>query len=54
MALTLAKEAYDDYKRYRRDKDYNSTKYRFVKDGQMHTIASQDIRVCDVLPRLEI
>jgi hypothetical protein len=45
MFLTLAKEAYDDFKRYRRDKDYNSTKYRLVRQGQMHTISSQDMQV---------
>jgi phospholipid-translocating ATPase len=45
MALTLAKEAYDDFKRYRRDKEANSTRYRFIKNGQIHTIASQDIQV---------
>lgn len=45
MTLTLAKEAYDDYKRYRRDKEYNSTKYRFIRQGQLHSIASQDIQV---------
>lgn len=28
MLLTLGKEAYDDYKRYKRDKESNSSKYR--------------------------
>lgn len=28
MALTLGKEAYDDYKRYKRDNDANCTKYK--------------------------
>ena len=49
MTLTLAKEAYDDFKRYRRDKESNSTKYRFLKNGQVHNIASQDIQVGDVI-----
>ena len=45
MALTLAKEAYDDYKRYKRDKESNSARYRLIRSGQLHTITSQDIRV---------
>ena len=49
MTLTLAKEAYDDIKRYKRDKEYNSTKYRLIKNGQVHTIASQDIQVGDII-----
>ena len=49
MTLTLAKEAYDDFKRYRRDRESNSTKYKFIKNGQMHTIASEDIQVGDLI-----
>jgi hypothetical protein len=33
MALTLAKEAYDDYKRYRRDKESNGSEYRLIRGG---------------------
>ena len=29
MTLTLGKEAYDDFKRYKRDKEANSTEYRY-------------------------
>jgi hypothetical protein len=29
MMLTLGKEAYDDYKRYRRDKSSNSSLYKY-------------------------
>lgn len=29
MLLTLGKEAYDDYKRYKRDKESNSSQYRY-------------------------
>jgi phospholipid-translocating ATPase len=49
MTLTLAKEAYDDFKRYRRDKESNSTKYRLIRHGQLHTIQSQDIQVGDLI-----
>lgn len=49
MTLTLAKEAYDDYKRYRRDKESNSSEYRLIRGGQLRRIKSEDIRVGDVL-----
>ena len=49
MTLTLAKEAYDDYKRYRRDCDSNSSKYRLLRQGQVLTIKSEDIRVGDMI-----
>ena len=29
MLLTLGKEAYDDFKRYKRDKESNSSQYRY-------------------------
>ena len=49
MTLTLAKEAYDDFKRYKRDKESNSSEYRLIRGGQLRTIKSQDIQVGDVL-----
>lgn len=49
MTLTLAKEAYDDFKRYKRDKESNSSQYRLIRGGQLRTIKSQDIQVGDVL-----
>lgn len=49
MTLTLAKEAYDDFKRYKRDKESNSSKYRLIRGGQLRTIKSQDIQVGDIL-----
>ena len=30
LVLTMAKEAYDDFERYKRDKEANSAKYRFA------------------------
>jgi phospholipid-translocating ATPase len=34
LALTMAKEAFDDYKRYRRDLEANNKKYRVLRaDG---------------------
>ncbi len=38
MVLTLGKEAWDDYKRYRRDKESNSAVYRIIKDNQTKKI----------------
>ena len=49
MTLTLAKEAYDDLKRYKRDKESNSSEYRMLRAGQLRLIKSQDIRVGDII-----
>lgn len=49
MVLTLGKEAWDDYKRYRRDKESNSATYRIIKDGQTKKIRAEDIQVGDII-----
>ena len=49
MALTLGKEAYDDFKRYKRDKESNSSVYRIVKNGQTKKIRAEDIQVGDII-----
>ena len=49
MVLTLGKEAWDDYKRYRRDKESNSATYRIIKDGETKKIRAEDIQVGDII-----
>lgn len=49
MALTLGKEAYDDFKRYRRDKESNSANYRKISENSIKPIASANIRVGDII-----
>lgn len=46
----MAKEAYDDYQRWKRDIEANSQKYeRLTPQGEYETIQSSDIRVGDFI-----
>lgn len=45
LVLTMLKEAYDDYKRYKRDKEANLTRYRIIRNQQFVSIPSCDLRV---------
>lgn len=48
--VTMAKEAYDDYQRWRRDIEANSQMYRRLKpDGTYESIQSAEIRVGDFI-----
>jgi phospholipid-translocating ATPase len=50
LAITIAKEAFDDYKRYLRDKDANSQLYKKVlPSGDVVDIPSSDIAVGDLI-----
>lgn len=50
LAITIAKEAFDDYKRYLRDKDANSQLYKKVlPSGDVIDIPSSDIAVGDLI-----
>uniref|UniRef100_H2Y5E1 Phospholipid-transporting ATPase n=1 Tax=Ciona savignyi TaxID=51511 RepID=H2Y5E1_CIOSA len=50
LSVTLIREAYDEWKRYHRDKEINSTRYKKVQsDGSSRYIASSQIKVSDVL-----
>eukprot|EP01132_Coremiostelium_polycephalum_P008025 gene8025-9870_t len=49
LAVTILKEAYDDFKRYRRDKEANSQHYlKLTKNGYI-SIPSSDIKVGDFI-----
>lgn len=49
LSVTIAKEAYDDYKRYKRDKEANSQQYEKLTPTGYVTIPSSDIRVGDLI-----
>lgn len=47
--LTSIKEAYDDYERYKRDKEANSSKYRILRGNRFESISSADLKVGDII-----
>lgn len=54
LTVTMFKEGYDDYMRFRRDKDINYTEYGLLtrnqtNDGYCVPIKSQDIKVGQIL-----
>ena len=50
IAVTMANEAYDDFKRFLRDKDLNNKEYKRVGiDGTEETITSEHIKVGDII-----
>ncbi|KRX07251.1 P-type ATPase, cytoplasmic domain N [Pseudocohnilembus persalinus] len=49
LILTMVKEAYDDYKRMKRDQEANSTKYKTFRHGSPITLKSSDLKVGDLV-----
>lgn len=50
LTVTIIKEAYDDYKRYLRDKEANGQKFnKLLGSGRIVAIPSSDIKVGDVI-----
>eukprot|EP01130_Rhizamoeba_saxonica_P001854 TRINITY_DN11681_c0_g1_i1.p1 TRINITY_DN11681_c0_g1~~TRINITY_DN11681_c0_g1_i1.p1 ORF type:complete len:1068 (-),score=186.53 TRINITY_DN11681_c0_g1_i1:43-3246(-) len=49
LAITILKEAYDDFKRWKRDKEANSQKYQKLTPNGPVTIPSSEIRVGDLI-----
>lgn len=50
LGITLLKEGYDDYQRYRRDKEANSQRYeRLTPIGLRESVPSSDLRVGDLV-----
>lgn len=50
LLITMAKEAYDDFQRYKRDKEANSQLYsRLTPTGGVETVPSSDLRVGDMI-----
>jgi len=49
LSITIAKEAYDDFQRYKRDKEANSQSYHRLAPHGMEVIKSAEIRVGDFI-----
>lgn len=50
LAITMAKEAYDDFQRYKRDQEANSQLYtRLGLNGHLETVPSSELRVGDMI-----
>ncbi|CUV04596.1 unnamed protein product [Cryptosporidium hominis] len=49
LSITIGKEAIDDFKRYKRDKEFNNKKYRKITRNGIQEIRSSDIKVGDLI-----
>jgi phospholipid-translocating ATPase len=49
LSLTMAKEAYDDYRTYLRDIEANSKIYTVIEENGNREVKSKDLRVGDVV-----
>lgn len=49
LSITIIKEAVDDYKRYQRDLDANSQKYKKIHESGIEEISSAEIKVGDLI-----
>eukprot|EP01116_Phalansterium_solitarium_P016867 TRINITY_DN400_c3_g1_i1.p1 TRINITY_DN400_c3_g1~~TRINITY_DN400_c3_g1_i1.p1 ORF type:complete len:1058 (+),score=360.52 TRINITY_DN400_c3_g1_i1:1014-4187(+) len=49
LTVTIAKEAWDDFKRFLRDKEANGKLYKRLTDGELQDVPSSDIRVGDLI-----
>jgi len=50
LAITLAKEAFDDLQRMRKDRELNNKKYKkLLKDGTYKDISAADIKVGNII-----
>ena len=49
IAVTMLREAYDDFKRFRRDKELNSQLYKILTYDGIKMVPSSQLRVSDVI-----
>ncbi|CEO98647.1 hypothetical protein PBRA_006761 [Plasmodiophora brassicae] len=49
LTVTISKEAYDDFQRYRRDKEANSAMYEVIENGIIKSVPSSSLRVGDLV-----
>lgn len=49
VLLSAVKEAFEDYHRYLADRSSNSTKYQVIREGELKTVPSYDLRVGEVV-----
>lgn len=45
----MARDAYEDYKRYKLDDETNKKVFKVLKQGQFREVKSADIKVGDIL-----
>ncbi|GJD09893.1 Phospholipid-transporting ATPase 3 [Galdieria sulphuraria] len=49
VLLSAIKEAFEDYHRYLADRSSNSTKYQVIREGELKTVPSYDLRVGEIV-----
>ena len=49
LCLNMLKEAYDDYQRYKRDKEANSSVYSIVSEKGLSGVCSAELQVGQVI-----
>ncbi len=49
MTVTISKEAYDDFVRFRRDQEANSQMYQILREGGLKSISSASLKVGDMV-----
>ena len=49
LSLTMGKEAYDDYRTYKRDIEANSKEYTVIRNHGQERIKSKDLRIGDIV-----
>jgi magnesium-transporting ATPase (P-type) len=49
IGLSMARDAYEDYKRYKLDDETNKKVFKVLKQGQFREVKSADIKVGDIL-----
>lgn len=49
ITVTMLREAYDDFKRYRRDKELNSQLYKILTYDGIKMIPSSHLKVSDII-----
>jgi phospholipid-translocating ATPase len=49
IAVTMLREAYDDFKRYRRDKELNSQLYQILTYDGVKKVPSSQLKVSDII-----
>ena len=49
LSLTMGKEAFDDYRTYRRDIEANSKVYGVVREDELLKVKSKDLKIGDLV-----
>lgn len=49
IGISMARDAYEDYKRYKMDDETNKKVFKVLRHGEFKEIKSSDIKVGDIL-----